>query len=370
MKYSLIVLMCFICFAFIGNVGAFTSLNSTDDQNQIITGTINDDLYIAGGNVIVDGNIFGDLIVAGGNVIIRGNVSQDIMATGGEISIVGNVGDDVRVAGGNLKISGHIADDLIVIGGQATQENTVGGDVVFAVGQFTNSGNIGGNLTGSGEAVIINGKINKNVDIATSDLKLGNNATINGKLKYTSPTKTTISNEVNPNNVTYVHATESQEGFSLFWWIIKYLALLLLSLVMFLLWPKAILVAKNIPINPLKAFLIGIGLTIGLFIIAFILMITIIGIPLSMVILFLTFLGLYVARVFSALWIGETIFRTMNKESKLYIELVVGLFVLLILTSIPIIGDILYLIFTFIGIGNAFEIFKSDRTERKVVDSL
>lgn len=371
MKFSLIILMCFVCcFAFIEDVGAFKALNITDDQNQIISGTINDDLYLGGGNVIINGDILGDLIVVGGNILIKGNVSQDIIAAGGDISIVGNVGDDVRVGGGTIRISGNIGDDLVVAGGQIIQESTVGGDVVFGAGEFITSGQIDGNLTGSGESVTINGKINKNVDIETSNLNLGTNTNIAGKLKYISPAKTTILSGVNPNNVTYIQTTESHEGFSLFWWIIKYLALLFMGLILLLLWPKTYLVAQNISISPLKTLLIGAGLTIGLFIIAFILMITIIGIPLSIVILFLIFLGLYVARVFAAVWMGKIIFKTINKESKSYVELVVGLFVLLIITSIPIIGDILYLIFTFIGIGNVFEMIKSDHNERRIVNSL
>jgi hypothetical protein len=88
------------------------------DSNVPAGTTIDDNLYLAGGNPVVAGDINGDLLVAGGNVLVTGKVSGDIAAIGGNISIIGEVSGDVRVFGGSIYVDSKIGGEVISFGGQ------------------------------------------------------------------------------------------------------------------------------------------------------------------------------------------------------------------------------------------------------------
>jgi len=60
-----------------------------DDEVSIKKGFLQDNLYVAGGNVSVNSKIDGDLITVGGNVLISEDVSKDITVAGGSMASTG-----------------------------------------------------------------------------------------------------------------------------------------------------------------------------------------------------------------------------------------------------------------------------------------
>jgi cytoskeletal protein CcmA (bactofilin family) len=113
--------------------------------------TVDGDLYASGGRILVEGTVDGDLIAAAGQVTISGQVSGDLMASGGAVDISGEVGGDARVAAGQSTVSGSIGEDLILASGQATvsESGEVGEDLVFGSGRMTMNGTVGGDVLGA-----------------------------------------------------------------------------------------------------------------------------------------------------------------------------------------------------------------------------
>jgi cytoskeletal protein CcmA (bactofilin family) len=109
------------------------------------------DLYLLGGRVTVAGTVDGDLTVLGGQVDVSGTVTGDVLMAGGNVSIAGNVGGDARVAGGQINLGGTVHEDVAVTGGQVTVPagGTIDGDLIVAGGQVTMSGSVGGSVEGS-----------------------------------------------------------------------------------------------------------------------------------------------------------------------------------------------------------------------------
>jgi hypothetical protein len=107
-------------------------------------GTINGDIVVAAGNVDVNGPVNGDVLVAGGRIVIAGPITGDVRAAGGQVTITGNVTEDVLAAGGQVNLNGRIGQDLIVSGGQLTLTGTVAGGAVGTVGTISGGGTIGG----------------------------------------------------------------------------------------------------------------------------------------------------------------------------------------------------------------------------------
>lgn len=111
--------------------------------------TIDHDVYAFGGTVTSSGTINGDLVAAGGTVTVNGPVNGDVIAAGGRVSITGPVSGDVRAAGGQVTISGDVSEDVLVAGGQVSIDGQVGQDLIVSGGQLTLTGSVAGSATGS-----------------------------------------------------------------------------------------------------------------------------------------------------------------------------------------------------------------------------
>lgn len=116
--------------------------------------TIDGDLYLAAGTVTMDGTVDGDLTATGGQVTVNGTVTGDVLATGGMVSIVGNVEGDLRSAGGQINISGEVAEDALAAGGQITiaSGGTIEGDLIVTGGDVRMAGAVNGSIEASGGA--------------------------------------------------------------------------------------------------------------------------------------------------------------------------------------------------------------------------
>ena len=132
--------------------------------------TVEGNLYVSGGTVRVEGTVAGDLVAAGGQVEVSGEVENDLLATGGTIDVSGRVDGDARLAGGQVMVSGPIGQDLVLAAGQATVTSSarVGQDLVFGAGQMTLDGRVAGSVLGSTPNYTKNGTVGgtENVTIA------------------------------------------------------------------------------------------------------------------------------------------------------------------------------------------------------------
>lgn len=113
--------------------------------------TVDGDLYATAGQVRIEGIVDGDLLVAGGQVTVSGEVTGDVMASAGIVNISGEVSGDARIAVGQLTVSGSIGEDLFVAAGQATVSSSaeVGEDLVFGSGRLVMDGTVGGDVLGT-----------------------------------------------------------------------------------------------------------------------------------------------------------------------------------------------------------------------------
>lgn len=154
-----------------------------------ISGEIDDDLYLAGGQVELYATVNGDVIVAGGKLNLEGNVQADVMAAGGEIDLRGTVLDDARIAGGNIRVLAKIGDDLVAAGGrlQLAHMAEVAGSAWLSAGEILVDGRITQELRASGGRVFISGTVAGNAEIWADYIEISSSAIINGDLRYSSP---------------------------------------------------------------------------------------------------------------------------------------------------------------------------------------
>lgn len=125
------------------------------------------DVELAGAQVIFDGEVAGDMRVAGASVNVRGRMARGVDLAGAVVLLNAIVGRDVRAGAANLTIgpgsdiagdlkagaanltlSGHVAGKVEIAGGLVTINARTGGDVIVRAGQVIVSAaaQIGGNL--------------------------------------------------------------------------------------------------------------------------------------------------------------------------------------------------------------------------------
>jgi hypothetical protein len=134
----------------------------------VSNGTINGDIVAVGGNIDLNGPVQGDVLAAGGRIAINGPVKGDVRAAGGQISIDGDVTEDVAVTGGQVSIAGHLGQDLLVSTGQLTLRGSVAGSAIGTAGSYSKAGAIQGTdsitVTGNDQPTVAPARSNPVLD--------------------------------------------------------------------------------------------------------------------------------------------------------------------------------------------------------------
>ncbi|MFA5947827.1 MAG: hypothetical protein WC806_02545 [Candidatus Gracilibacteria bacterium] len=327
-----------------------------------------DDYYFAGGKVVVDGKTKGDLYLAAGEVTINGNVDGDVVIAGGRVTIFGNVGDDVRIVGGQTAIYGNVGDDVIAMSGQVdiSKKTTIGGSVISGSGILTIDGNVKQDVQGGFGMLLINGIIDGNVTATVEEkLEVAKDAKINGNLKYSALIEMAIPKEAVKGKIDFnkFKAKEMAEGTAkgitamyFGWKLFSYFSALVFVIIFSVLFPtlmtKTAEIAKK---DPLKTFGIGIFAVVVTFVASMLLMVTVIGIPLGIIGFAALLITMYLAKIFTAVWLSSYVFdykkAKKSLKGKLILGTALGLLAYYIIGIIPIVGWIVNIVLFLIGVG-------------------
>ncbi len=368
-----------ILFAFFLLLPSVTSGSVFRSEEKLVIAkdqVINDDLYFAGNSITVDGIINGDLIAAGADIRIRGTINGGLIAAAGNIIVNGNVTNDIRVAGGTVEIGGSVGDNVLVFSGNliSGKETSIGRDLTIGAGSAVIDGTVKGNITGGAGNVELAGTTIGNVNLTVdNNLKLSPGAKIDGNLDYTSPKHAEISGIVN-GKTTYIEKPAKEKGTEsrITGEILGYLWLLLIGILCFTLAPQVSQkISENVPVNPFKNLLWGILFLIVTPILAIILLITIIGIPLSLILMAGYIVEIYVSRIFVGYWIGQYILKKLNRETKhRVLVLALGLLAVFIGINLPILGTFVHFVIIILGLGaivlTEYEIYRGLKDQKQI----
>lgn len=348
---------------------------------------INDDLLIAGANVRINGTVNGDIKAVGSIVEINGDVNGDVASAGSQLNVRGNIADDLYVAGGQVTIDNKIGDNAFVGGGTVyiSDQAEIGRDLRVYGGMINLDAEVKGDLdAGAGQLSITNnigGKVNAEVD----ELKIGSGVIINGDLSYTSPKEAEINSNATINGGVDWTKSEpqkyqySQDQYSeniwvasfvstLTWNIIKITSLMLMGLILLWLFPKEIRkITDKLAGDPGNSVLWGLLTCIVTPIIALGLLITIIGAPLSLLLISVYVIALYLAKVLVSLWLGRSLLLALSKKKEVSNawSVVVGAIIIGILMAIPLLGFLTKIIVALFGIGVLFMHLREYFAKRK-----
>lgn len=327
---------------------------------------IEGNLYTAATDINIEGEITGDLICAAAKLNVKGKVGGDIICAASESDISGEVAGSVRIVGSTTNISGLVAKNVFSLGQNIslTDKSRLGQDLVVAGDKAEVYGQIGGDIWGALSKLDIKGQVGKNLRLKLDDqmtkdkaaLTIAPEAKIGGDISYAGFSQADYKTESVNGQVTHNTPEKKQLGFMA--WLQKHLYKIFSALLVALLlslWLKnsLVAVAEDVSKNFWTTFWPGILLMFMPPLVFIFLLITIIGIPLSLIMLALWIPALYVAQVLTAIIIGQTLITRfkVNKEYNNTLAIIGGVLITWLLYAIPFIGFFVGFAACAIGLG-------------------
>ena len=332
---SILVLTIVFLFGFFETARAETD-QSVDNIDIGQEQTILDNFVRVGNNIDIKGTVEGDVIVAGSSVNISGTVAGDVIAAAAFIKIDGEVKGNVRVVGMNVEINGQVGKNAnlfgssVIIGSSAK----IGSNVGFAAGTIEQKGVILGKFDGWANLAKISGKIlngsnikfnfdNENEEtllFINSQSVIENGLTYNSTKEAQIEAGAQIKGEVK-HNLPIKPLKKFQNIIDQFWWFAKVsslFAILLIGMIIVLLFKKASReITEFMWHKSGRSIIYGILILILVPLISFILLFTIIGIPLAIILLVLYGILVYATKVFVGILIGRKILEYFKSRKNL-----------------------------------------------------
>ena len=339
--------------------GTIFTLNKKDTYNKsIFMGTYT--------NILNEGKINGSVITASTSINNSGNINGSVISIAPNFTNSGVINKSVIGFYNNMYLNdSHIKKDLICYGNKViTNEKTVvNGDVNLYVDDVLLKGKVDGDVLVVGKSVTINGVINGNVKVGCNELVLGRDTKINGTLIYESPNpivktdqskvKGSIKNEDLGFRIPSVANEEGSAlaGFISYYGILNKISILLIAVLLFKLFPmSALKVELFTRRNVFKCLSVGAMTMLFIIPVIFILLITIVGMPVALHIASLYFDLTYIATIPTALVLGGLFIKGQNLSSKM----LTGILVIFALDFLPssFFSSVITLIANLIGIGS------------------
>jgi cytoskeletal protein CcmA (bactofilin family) len=289
------------------------------------------DLAVTAGTVIVAGTLDGDLDATAGNVVVTGTVTGDVRAVAGSVTIDGDVGGDVGAAGGS-----------VVVGRQAA----VDGTVEAAAGSVRVDGTVGGDLRVGAEDVVIGpgARIDGNVEYEAQTFDVAPGAAVGGTIEEVDD----IGFTAVPSwaGVQFGESVVPTGAFAVYGLFVN----LLLGAMLLLVAPRfARRVTATGTGEAVKSGAVGLLTFVGVPVVLVVLLVTVVGIPLSLAGLFAYLLALWAGSVYGALVLGTWLLSYGDVENR-WAALGLGLLLLAVVAFVPF-GELLQFLVLLVGLG-------------------
>lgn len=300
-----------------------------------ITSPIDGDLFAAANTIVVDANITGSLRLAANNVVITNStISKNVLIFAKGV----NIANSVTIAG-NL----NVYASEVTVDGQVQKKTHLESELASLNGTFT------GLVTTETDHLTIGPKA---LFTEAPKLSVANSTNIAPEAQKT--TNFNIAQTIRHGQA----ADRDTIAEKLTSGLISYFVFAVLGVLFLLLWPyRSQEIVTTINQNPARTFKRGLLFFILVPLAAILLIFTLIGIPLSVMLIVAYTLLMLVARVFSGYAIGQHLIdhHGLHQPSRAkwrpYVQLVCGYFILAIIFTLPKIGWLISLIASIWGIG-------------------
>jgi len=346
--------------------GYATEFRSGDSVSVEPGEVIDDDLFIAGNSVTIAGTVTGDILAAGQAVRITGPVGGSVMAAGQDVRVTGDVVGSVRVAGQTVTLGGdvgrnaaaagqtlliaetaRIQRDLHAAGNIFDLDGVVGRNVGMAASAGTVRGQVGGELRFEGEALKLapSARVDGNLLHRSSQpLEIARGAVILGETQQLPPRPRGPERQPRASRVHRILPLLT---------LISFPAVFVFGVVGLALGPRLFLASAN-AVGRRSWWNAFLGILIILLgpAAVFVVMITVVGLPIGM----LAFIAWMTALMFSQVPVATALGRFLVSRFtgggvSPYLGLFIGLIALAALAWVPVVGIIIGGLTVLLGLG-------------------
>ena len=209
---------------------------------------IDTNYYALAKSISVYGEIEGDIFIMADTVLIDSeNIKGDLFIIAKDITIQGRVEGNLRIFGDKLNIAGKIEKNTLFIGGlfNLLKEGKLNGNLTNFLSRSSLEGEVNGKVDGYLEFLFINGIINNDIDVNffkkvtnNINLEIGEQAIINGNLKYKSFKKAEINKQAQISSIEYIEDIFPIKPFftldNLFKLVIKFFGLMMVGMIFYI----------------------------------------------------------------------------------------------------------------------------------------
>jgi len=320
-----------------------------------------------------------DLFLCEENIVIEGIVDGNVFAIGNSVTVNAEIGGDLFVMAENFNLDGGYIYSSIFGLANTMNINGIAYDIYAACDNFTleEDGYVYRDLKLTSQNVTINGKVRRDAYISCANMTFSElaNTYIYGNLEYSSNTEIAIPENAVTGNITYNISGEKEQSTSVLSYVISILVslgLLLLNtfvITLLAIWltPNFVKKVSNMGIrNALIALPIGLVALIAIPVISILVIFSIIGMSLSFALLGIYFLLIAFSLAFASMVVAGIITKKFKLEGKVKFVLITlaSTIVLWILSLIPFIGGIIGFLTLILGLGTViFNLFRKVPTE-------
>ncbi len=328
------------------------------------------DLYLAGENVTFLGLAQQDIFGAASSLAtISGRVAQDLNLAAMKVEITAQVGDDVRILAKQLTLDGRVGGSALLLASQVNcqRPSICEQDVVILAKDVRLSGTINGSLRVIAKRIVIDGVVAGNVILRAEKITLGPAARILGTLRYQSPQQITVQ----PGAVLQRPAQRIQEQEAgppgerefnfkgmvlvgkILYRVTLFLGLVAVGCLLLVMAPVAsrryVLVLRH---RPWASLSWGALTSVGIVVLFFILLVSLIGIPLAVVLAIFSVLAMLLAGLGVGYLLGFLLLKpgpaALGRNIAAFI---LGFTLLGLIGLIPVLGELIEVIVILGGLG-------------------
>jgi hypothetical protein len=328
------------------------SCRRSGPQNEVIRH--GDDVVASGSAPTVADSISGDAILAGGDIRFSGAAGGDYLGAGGKQAIGGRIHGSVRAAGGEIHVTAAVDRNATIGGGNVYLDSAadIARNAYIAGGYVEFDGTVRGGLVASGGTVVLNGIVNRDVDVNAGALRVGPRAVITGNLRYRVPAR-----KVHIDPAARVSGKISSlpvsRGWGL-WHLLWILGFLIAGAAAVALFPRftgeAAVILSN---RPGLSALVGLGWAILVPCVILLLAVTVIGLPLALLTTSVYLVLVCLGSVPFSVWLGRRLLgpRAGAGRQGVLLSFLAGGIILLVVGLVPVLGGLMKLIAGVLGLG-------------------
>ena len=309
-------------------------------------GTVEGDAFVAAVRLDLDQPVNGDALLGGGSVSVAARVGGDLYALGRSVMLDALVGGSARLTGGHVEL---------------TKRARVSGKTTLVGGRVSMLGNAGHQLAVFGEHVTLDGQVDGNVTIASRTLYIGPSARISGKLTYRGTAPVQIDPAaVIAGGVNYLSFNFADETYQPVARVVAWVGAIAFTIGLFLIGMIAILLLPNSTAHmstlgrrrPIASIGLGLATILCMPIAVVLLLLSVVGIPFALMLLLLWPMILmfgYLAGVMAA---SDAVAGPIpHAKARRILLLAMGLGVMLLFARVPFAGWIIAMVLVTMGIG-------------------